>query len=162
MTINTENQTIEQIQNLKPFLPDKTQEELDKILAYWEKIKKEWVRKKKEWWIKYSREDFKKLLLYNQKYRDELEWKYEFLDKMAWVEREKFIEEYLYDDMLYSWKFDEIEIQEKTYYYYNAWAKWNFLMEEWMTWDLSINNISDDVKEELRNWAKSYKTDIRV
>ena len=39
--------TIEQIQNLKPYLPEKTQEELDEILTYWEKIKIEWERKKK-------------------------------------------------------------------------------------------------------------------
>ena len=37
---------IEQIGKLRQFLPEKSREELDEILAYWEKIKAEWERKK--------------------------------------------------------------------------------------------------------------------
>ena len=33
------HESIEQIQKLKPYIPDKTQEELDEILVYWEEKK---------------------------------------------------------------------------------------------------------------------------
>jgi hypothetical protein len=52
---------------------------------------------------------YRRLLAYKWKHENELEEKYDYLDKMNKLEREKFIEEYLYDDMLYSIKSEEIE-----------------------------------------------------
>ena len=41
MMVETEKNTIAQIEDLKQYLPDKTQEELEQILAYGEKIRAE-------------------------------------------------------------------------------------------------------------------------
>ena len=146
--------TIEQIQNLKPYLPEKTQEELDEILAYWEKIKVEWERKKKEFWANHDRNDFMKLLEYKKKNKKEIEWQYKYLDVIKWVEREKFIEEYLYDDILYGGKLDEKEIEEKRYYY-TDWKEWNIVVEEWVSLDLSHNEI-------WAEWAKAIVEKLKL
>ena len=118
------------IKDLRPFLPDEEQEQLTKILAYGEKMKVEWKRKKKEFWRKHNREDFLKLLNYMLKHQKVMEWKYEYLAKMNEIERKKFIEEYLCDDILYSWELDETAIKVKEYSY-EDWKEWNVVMEEW-------------------------------
>ena len=128
---------IGQIQKLRPFLPGKTQEELEQILAYWEEIKEEWARKKKKFWINCDdREDFLKLLNYKRKHQWKALWKYKYMDTIEWLEKEKFIEEYLYDDVLYSWKIEETEVEEKTYSY-EDWKRWKVIMKEWVELDFS-------------------------
>ena len=126
-----QEQSIEQIKKLEQFLPEGSKEEMAQILAYWEKIKAEWERKKKEFWENHKVSDFVKLLKYKRKHQKEIEWKYEYLNIMKWLEREKYIEEYLYDDMLYSGELDEIETKRKKRYSYEDWKEWKVVMEEW-------------------------------
>ena len=86
--------------NLKDYLPEDKKKELEEILSFWERIKKQWEKKKKEFWENNRNyKDFPKLLWYKRKikYREK-----KFLWKMSGIEREKFIEEYLHDDIVYS------------------------------------------------------------
>ena len=158
--------------NLKDYLPEDKRKELEEILAYWEKIKERWGKKKKEFWKNHTREDFLKLLWYERKPSAEEE---KILWKMSGIEREKFIEEYLHDDILYSteitWK--EEKKGEKIHFYDERkkwWIELNkydtllFLwdeirteyveallkmkLKEWITLDLGSNNI-------WAEWAKA-------
>ena len=152
-----EKETIGHIDRLGQFLSTKSKEELDEILAYWEKIKAEWERKRKEFWDKYGRNEFLKLLRYKCKYGKDLEWQYEYLDKMDWLEREKFINEYLYDDILYSWKMEE-QIKEAKTYRHEDLVNWRIVMEEWDTLNLWCNGLGWKIKNilkniELSNWV---------
>ena len=92
----------------------KTQEELEQLLEYWEEMKKKWERLKIEFWDTHNRDDFSGLLRYNWEHKKGIEWEYKyFLEKMDGLERERFVEEYLYDCMLYSGKILEKAENEK-------------------------------------------------
>jgi hypothetical protein len=59
------------------------------------------------------------LLKYKREHKEEIEGKYKYLDKMKGIVREKFIEEYLHDMMLYSIEAEEYKSMEtKEYNYY--------------------------------------------
>ena len=157
MENETSNKSIEQIQKLEQYLSDEKKAELAKILDYWEKIKAEWERKKQEFWeIHHTRDDFLKLLRYKCKHENELLWKYQYWESMKWLEREKFIAEYLHDDMLYS-----IDIQKcpekKVWreYYYKDWKNWNVVIEEWVSLDLGWNEI-------WPKWAKAIAKYLKL
>ena len=125
MTVEEEN-LIKQIKELAQLLPEKSKEEMAQILAYWEKIKAEWEKKKEEFWSNHDREDFFRLLNYRKWHKDEIEWRYKYVGEMKWLEREKFIEEYLYDDILYGWELE-------------SWTDWKTYGPEDMTnWKISI------------------------
>ena len=126
----TSEKPIEYIQNLRLYLPEKTQEELDEILAYGEKMRIEWEKKKKDLWDKHNRDEFGKLLKYKWEHQEELEKEYKYLDKMTGGEKQRFIEEYLYDDILYSWKIEEIKKNTKRYNYEN-WETWKLILQIW-------------------------------
>ena len=149
-----EEKSIEQIQNLKPYLSVKTQEELDAILAYWEEMKAEWERKKQKFWKNHDREDFKKLLRYKRSNKKEIEWYYKYLNIIKWLERGRFIEEYLYDDILYSWELDETKLEEKKYSY-DDWKEWNVVMEEWV-------NLCFNGKNLWFQWVKAIAEKIKL
>ena len=149
-----EEKSIEQIQNLKPYLSVKTQEELDAILAYWEEMKAEWERKKQKFWKNHDREDFKKLLRYKRSNKKEIEWYYKYLNIIKWLERGRFIEEYLYDDILYSWELDEMKLEEKKYSY-DDWKEWNVVMEEWV-------NLCFNGKNLWFQWVKAIAEKIKL
>ena len=128
MAVEVEESVVH-IENLRPFLPEKTQEELGEILAYWKKIKEEWEKKKKEFWWSGKR-NFSELLRYKWVYQKELEKWYKYLDKMSDIEKEKFIEEYLYDDILYSGNLNGRNVKVEKYSY-DEWRKWYVVMDEW-------------------------------
>ena len=159
MAAEREDTPIEQIQKLKQFLPERSKEEMAQILAYWEKMKAEWERKKKEFWDKHDRDYFKKLLRYKWENKEEIEKKYEYLGNMKRLEREKFIEEYLYDDMLYDdtlcgEKIDEkCKIGETPYIWYSS--------EEWI-FDVKIfKKWIDDLTKKLQPWMWIYLDSIK-
>ena len=170
-------QSIKQIQKLKPYLPEKTQQEMEKILEYWKVIKSEWEKKKREFWNKCNRDDFLNLLWYRIKHKEELEWKYKYLCKMTGMERVRFIEEYLHDDILYSWNLTEKKIEGITYNYSdflerkisiyewyfldfeesNLWAEWaelvaKFLVDVWLESCVKIDLKWNRIWEE---WAEA-------
>ena len=153
MTLNTKETKNQQEGDITKFLPEEKKEELEEILAYWEKMKKEWEEKKKEFRENCDKEDFMKLLEYRLKHQEEIEKKYEYLDKMKWVERDKFIEEYLHDDILYSGKLDKERIKNKGYSYQD-WQQWKVVIEEWVYLDLR-NQIWDE-------WAKEIAKKIKM
>ena len=153
--INETEKPIEQIQKLEQFLPEKKQDELAKILDYWEKIKAEWEKKKQEFWEIHTRDDFSKLLNYKWKHENELLWKYQYWESMKWLEREKFIAEYLHDDMLYSidiQKCPEKKVWRK--YSYEDWKNWNVVIEEWVELDLGWDEIWNDWAEAIAKYLK--------
>ena len=112
MLVNTREKEDQQNNKLTKLLWKEKKEELAKILVFWEKLKPEWERKKKEFWKEHNREDYIKLLKnYNESKTKFMWWLSEdeknIINKMSWVTREKFFEEYLHDLILYSWDKDE-------------------------------------------------------
>ena len=119
------------IEDLRQFLSESTNEELEAILKYWEEMKKEWERKKKEFWGKRpDRECFFWLLEYSKIHMDEIQSKYKYLDKMDGIERKKFIKDYLQDDMLYSG--ETVVWPDWKKLFYKDFKKWNVVLEKWM------------------------------
>ena len=119
------------IEDLRQFLSESTNEELEAILKYWEEMKKEWERKKKEFWGKRpDRECFFWLLEYSKTHMDEIQSKYKYLDKMDGIERKKFIKDYLQDDMLYSG--ETVVWPDWKKLFYKDFKKWNVVLEKWM------------------------------
>ena len=100
--VNVLKKQIEEIQGLKLYISKEWNKKLEQILIYWEEMESEWERKKKEFWSKCDRYDYKRLLGYMFKNWEDPELKYEYLDKMNSLEKGKFVEEYLLDDILYS------------------------------------------------------------
>ena len=184
--IETEKQT-EYIKSLQQYLSKKGKKELDEVLAYWKEKKTEWERLKKEFWNKYWREEFKKLLEYKWKYekkifeevwenkhfldkivemfRNKLKpWRedYKYFGKMTELEKRRYIEEYLYDYILYSGKIDDKEIESVKTYNYDDWRKWNVVMEKWVKFDFNSEKLWDEwvkaiaQKIELVEWVQLY------
>ena len=155
MVNETQNKPIEWIQKLQQYRSKEKQDELAKILDYWEKIKAEWERKKQEFWEIHDREDFLKLLRYKWKHENELLWKYQYWESMKWLEREKYIAEYLHDDMLYSidiQKYPEKKVWRK--YSYEDWKNWNVVIEEWVELHLYNNQICPEWAEAIAKYLK--------
>ena len=154
--INTER-SIEQIGKLRQFLPENTNEELDDILAYGEEMRKEWLKKKQNFWSNHDGDDFKKLLRYKRKHEDELVLKYKYLDRMNELERKKFVEEYLYNDVLYGWNLEEKSSGRKIEYW--KWKNWFVELEEWSMlalwgceiWVEWVKRIVEEL--ELKEWV---------
>ena len=129
MTLEKQNEIWKQINNIWEFLSKEKKSELEEILAYWEKIKAEWEKKKKEFWKNHKMKDFLELLKYSRIHKEEIESKYEYLSDMKRIEREKYIEEYLRDDMIYSGKMEWLKLEGKEYRY-----------EDWKRWWLKLRN----------------------
>ena len=104
--------------------------ELWKILEYWEKIKNEWEIKRKEFWSKHDREDFLKLLKYKATHEKYLERKYEYLNKMDGMMREKYTREYLRNDMLYNGKIEKEVKMSHSVVYEDRIKRW-FNLKKW-------------------------------
>jgi hypothetical protein len=140
MTVNVkETEENKKNNSLTKLLWKEKKEELAEILAYWEKIKLEWERKKKEFWRKYQIHDFMKLLSYKWSHKEELEKQYEYLADMKWIVKEKFIEDFLYDDMLYSWEVVDNKKVEEPYNFKDL-ETWNYEIREWVTFDCSFES----------------------
>ena len=161
MAVEKENTLIEQIQELKQYLSESTNEELEQILKYWEEVKARWEREKQEFWENHDRKNFKKLLRYKWRNKEIIERQYKYLDMIKWLEREKFIEEYLHNDILYGWKLDETEFKEKKYSY-TDWKEWNVVMKEWAKlnfygeylWFQWAKAIAENLK--LKEWVELW------
>ena len=136
-----------EIGKLKPYLPESSRKDLEDLFAYWEKMKKEWEKLKQEFWSKHNRKDFLKLLDYKLKHQWTLLWKYKYMDIIEWLERERFIEEYLHDDILYSWQ--AIEDLKVDSYNYEDWLKWNVIIKERDILDFEENKIWDKEAEAI-------------
>ena len=163
MAVEVEESVVH-IENLRPFLPEKTQKELGEILAYWKKIKEEWEKKKKEFWWSGKR-NFSELLRYKWVYKKELEKWYKYLDKMSDIEKEKFIEEYLYDDMLYDTDLKNFflvsDTRHRKEYNYSQFKSWKMLIEQdvdlyFSDHYISIDEIKKFSKMELKEWVWLY------
>ena len=154
MAVEQEKQPAEEIKKLKQFVPKEKQEDLAKILAYWEKMKLEWERKKIEFWKKHNRDDFLNLLSYRIKYIKKLEWKYEYLNYLKWLERKKFIKEYLYDNILYSGEFDKSYRIIFNNYRYEDLENWPLNFSAWDNFSWCYNNIWTSELEEIINSLK--------
>ena len=63
MLMESQKQHVEHIYKLEQFLSARSKEELEEILAFWEKIKAEWERMRDEFWNNYSSEEFSQLIL---------------------------------------------------------------------------------------------------
>ena len=135
MKVGKEN--MEEIQKLKPYLSNKTQEELDEILAYWEEIRKKWEIEKNKFWENHDRYGFMKLLKYKWLHIKELLWKYKYLDQLNSLEKERFVDEYLYDDMLYSWELFDGEEEDYGWFCYDDWEAGKAVIQEGITVDFS-------------------------
>ena len=146
MTVE-EGNLIKQIKELAQFLPDKSKEELKVILAYWEEMKAEWERKKQEFWKNHDMDDFKKLLKYKRSNLDSLVNNYKYLGWMTKTEREKFVDEYLQDDILYSGEIGNDGVKESKSYHYLDWKDW---LVEWDKYQVHLSfqlvRISGDLK----------------
>ena len=87
---------------------------------HWVKILKLllWHRNERKLYIKNLSEEEKKLL-----------------DKLERRWKEKFIEEYLHDKILYSWNGDK-GVKKKEYWY-EDWKAWEVIMDEWIKLNLN-------------------------
>ena len=126
--------------------------ELWEILAFWEKCKKEWEEMRKEFWSRWwGRDKYVNLLMQykdrKKEYMENLtEEEKNMLDRLNGMWKDKFIEEYLYNKILYSGDAD-IELNKKSYWY-DDWKAWKVIMEEWAMLNLHGNNI-------LNRWAEA-------
>ena len=138
---------------LRWLLKEDHSEELWKILEYWEKIKSEGEKKRKEFWSKHNRIAFLKLLKYKVTHEKNLEWKYKYLNKMDRLEKEKYIREYLRNDILYSGKIEEqLEISNAVWYEDRV-RRWFYLKK----WEY-LNAIGDFIwVKEARVLAENLK-----
>ena len=138
MPVNEKEKSMKLTKELNQFLPEDKKDELEKILAFWEKIKERWEEKKKEFWKNHNIDDFVKLLRYERKMSSEYD---EVLWKMSGIEREKFIEEYLHDDILYSKLTWKEEIKNRENYWYEDLKKWWIILGENDQLNLRSKNI---------------------
>ena len=147
---------------VRGLLNEKYRYDLSQILEYWEKYKKEWEEMKKEFWKNWNREKFVNLIMQykNSKevYMKNLtEEEKEILDRIEGVWKEKFIEEYMHDKILYSGDKDK-EVEEEEVYRYEEWKDWKVVMKEWVTFYFWNNNIwaawAEAIsKIELKEWV---------
>ena len=162
----------DKIAELRKYLPEKSREELEEILKYWEEIRNRWDQKKRIFWTNYckgGKDDFKNLLIYRFGHKEELESKYKYLDKLTGMERERFIEEYLHDDILYSGKIDEVE-NEWWGGYYNLfhWRAWKIIMRPGAGLSFSFGKPwEDDLKDivkslKLKEWVHLMLDDNKI
>jgi len=146
MSVNIKEIPEQQNNNLTKLLWKEKKEELVKILTYWEKIKEQWEKKKKE--FRSNREnslEFDGLLDQYEKNKREFiewltwEWK-KVLENLKWVTKEKFIDEYFHDTILYTKTQNYIEpkIIECSY---EDLIKWNIEVKKHVILVLSPSNI---------------------
>ena len=145
MMINIEK-SIGQIQELIPYLSEISKKDLEHILSYWEKIRIKWEKKKKKFWKDHSMDDFKEILVCMCKDKEKLLEKYKYISSMDWLERERFIDEYLHDDMLYSRKLSEFVRDSEGWetYFERDWKEWNIQIHAFDDLHLWGNLIWDE------------------
>ncbi len=174
---------IEEIENLRGYLPMKKRKELAKILAYWEWLKKEWkkmeeefwkkhdeYRKKydKEYWYKLVREDFLNLISQYEESKQEFKkWLSEkgvkILEKLEWIKKEKFYKEYLNEIILYLGNPKKNSYKREYIHFYGEVDEIEILeTKPWM--EINIRNyeslteqtkiIAEKLKNRLQPWMK--------
>ena len=134
--------------------------ELWEILAFWEKCKEEWERMKREFWGKWGW-SYKNLLMQykdsKKKYMENLSWEEkEILDTLNEIWKDKFIEEYIHDKILYSGDKNNGIVSKS--YDYSDWKLWKVVMKEWVKLDLDMCGFWDAWAEaiskmELKGWV---------
>jgi hypothetical protein len=160
MSLNVREKEEQQKNNLVILLWKEKKEELVKILTYWEKIKEQWEKKKKE--FRSNREnslEFDGLLDQYEKNKREFiewltwEWK-KVLENLKWVTKEKFIDEYFHDTILYTKTQNYIEpkIIECSY---EDLIKWNIEVKKHVILVLSPSNIwvwwAEEIQKKIAN-----------
>lgn len=160
---NEKEKQIEQIQKLRPLLPEKKQGDLAQILAFGEKSRQEWEDLKNKfweykdkpshiWWLLNlftpKREEFLSLLTHYETIEKQfLEWlpykERQLIENMNKIEREKFFKEYLFDRILYGWKIWKTrDIKVNSQSIKKMWLedfieKWKGKIQPWMTFDFA-------------------------
>ena len=90
-----------------------------------------------------------------EEHEDEIEFRYEYLEEMSDVEKEKFIEEYLFDDVLYSFDgdFDDLGMYGSTCSYLSL-KEEKVEIEKWMTVVFRKNEIWAEWAEAMAKCLK--------
>ena len=149
-----EEEKLNQNEWVRGLLKEEHKAELWKILAFWEKYKEEWEKMKKEFWnVGFRRIVFVRLLKQYREskkvYMENLsEEEGKILDRLNEVWKEKFIEIYLHDKILYSWDKNK-EVERKEEYKYYEWEAWEAVIEEWVTLNFFNSNIWSGRVEEI-------------
>ena len=150
--------------------------ELWKILAFWEKYKKEWKMLEQKFWIHWKRRDYKDLLRYYEKNKENFEWllpeEKDMLDSLDGVAREKFYKEYLFNMIFYGWKSENRIRRKKIVYnwaghgveWFRAWVvNKKDGLKPWMEIDLGSNGIWEWWMEILwKEWKDSLKPGMEI
>ena len=130
-------------------------------------MKVEWEKLKQEFRENHTREDFLELLPWMNERENEHR---KYLDKMSGLERKRFINEYLYDQILYSWKVDnekEYEVKRLRYtgkLWFDQWIKEiKNEFHPWTTIDLWNISIWDEWAEKIaREWKNSLQLWMKI
>ena len=148
------------------------QDEMSKILKFWEKYKEEWKRLERGFWQKKNRKKFVNLIQNykrnKEKYRRWFEEllsseEKEILDGLSDIAKDKFYEEYLYEKILYSWS----EVEEiwtlNIWAYGEMWDEWWIIdvkqdLQPWVEIDLGLNGLWYEWTKVLaREWKDSLQ-----
>ena len=159
--MSLEEEKLNQNEWVRGLLNENHKAELWEILAFWEKYKKEWEKMKYEFWRRWDRDKYEKLIMQyrgsKKVYMENLtEEEREILDRLNGVWKDKFIEAYLHDIILYSGDSDSNKKVSNKEYWYKDWKAWKVVMEEWMKLNLGWYNIWDSWSEEVSKIDKSY------
>ena len=135
--------------------------ELWKILAFWEKYKKEWEEMRMKFWRRWDSDKYVNLIMQykdsKEVYMDNLSGEEkDVIDRFDGVWKDKFIEEYMHDKVLY--RGDKDKEMEKKKYRYDDWKAWKVIMEEWVYLSFGDNKIWDEwavaiSKMKLKKWV---------
>jgi hypothetical protein len=150
--------------------------ELEKILSFWEKYKEEWNKLKKHFWSKKTYNSFTELLMqYNElknKFIDSLSnEEKELLEWIEGISKERFIKEYLFDIILFSWELKKRDWPTRYSYTCNkldmdrlkwiAIAKKPYLTDRTevdlsatQIWDEWVDILTNEWENELQPWMK--------
>ena len=166
---------------LNELLRKEHQDEMSKILAFWEKYKKEWERMKKEFWNTWnfdSKSIFIDLVLkYEESKKKFIErWLMEeerkILESLDGVAKEKFYKEYLYDRILYGdsksgerhfskvlpYSSDKTDVKWVLQWIKDIKDKLepraSIDLEDLWIWNLLAETIADEWKDKLQIWMQ--------
>ena len=168
--MSLEEESVSQNQWVRWLLNKDHKAELWEILAFWENFKKEWGEMKKKFRRRWGWEKYVNLLMQyeysKKKYMENLtEEEREIIDRLNEVWKNKFIEAYMHDKILYSG--DVNKEKEWKCYWYDDWKAWEVMMEEWVYLDLSKKYIWAALAEaiskmELKKWMTLDLTDNNI
>ena len=159
MAVEVHEDAIGKIQGLEKYLSKGSKEELNQVLAFWEKYKKEGEEMKNKFWEcrtrRHNREDYESFgyVEHGKLEIENLIGQYErskkkFLRKLSpdekkmiesfdEITRKRFFKEYLHDRILYSWN-SKKPIQREELIRYSCWSLDNWLLS---------------VKKNIKPWA---------